>query len=91
MEPIEATETVEAMEAVEAVEVVETIEAIEAAAVEAILAIEAVGLLKLDFFASEASHVCQRNQTQKVFQIRFFCERSEPRLSQKQKSKGFWN
>ena len=35
---------------------------------------------KLDSFASEASHVCHRNKNQKVFGIRFFCERSEPRL-----------
>ena len=35
---------------------------------------------KLDSFASEASHVCHRNKNQKVFGIRYFCERSEPRL-----------
>ena len=71
-----------------------TVEAIEAAAVEAIVAIEAVGSLqvikttiksplKIDFFASEASHVCHRNKNKKVFGIRFFRERSEPRLPEK--------
>ena len=36
--------------------------------------------MKLDSFASEASHVCQWKKIIKVNEIRIFCERSEPRL-----------
>ena len=69
----------------EAVEVSETVEAIEAAAIEANLAIEASGslrakcikttikrFLELDSFASEASHVWQRNQNKRCFKLDSF-------------------
>ena len=37
--------------------------------------------MKLDSFASEASHVCQWKKIINVNEIRIFCEQSEPRLS----------